>query len=295
MSLGFEREGFDVVTALDNWSPAIAVYNENFSHAANELDIASNAAKSLVKEIAPDVIIGGPPCQDFSSAGPNNYDEKRASLIGSFVDCVQSSNPCAFVMENVPRARYARIYKDAISDLRSAGYALTEAVLDASFCGVPQARKRLFLVGIQGGDDDGLLPYLQHGQTKKPLTMREYFGDSLGIDHYFRIPTTYKRKAVFSVDEPAVTIRGIERPIPPNYVEHPDDPVPISSGVRTLSIAERAAAQTFPKEFRFFGTKTNMNQMIGNAVPVNLAQHVASSLRRALTGAAAELTGNNAA
>lgn len=295
MSLGFERAGFNVVTALDNWSPAIAVYNENFGHTAHELDMASDAAKSLVKEIAPDVIIGGPPCQDFSSAGPNNYDENRASLIGNFVKCVKVSKPSAFVMENVPRARHARIYKDAIFDLRDAGYALTEAVLNASFCGVPQARKRLFLIGIQGGVDDALLPYLQHGQTAKPLTMREYFDDSLGIDHYFRIPTTYKRKAIFSVDEPAVTIRGVERPIPPNYVEHPDDPVPISSGVRTLSVLERAGAQTFPEEFRFFGTKTNMNQMIGNAVPVKLAQHVASSLRRALTGGAADLLGNDAA
>ena len=295
MSLGFEEAGFNVVAALDNWSPAIAVYNENFSHTAHELDMASDAAKALVKEIAADVIIGGPPCQDFSSAGPNNYDEKRASLIGSFVNCVKVSQPRAFVMENVPRARHARIYKDAVFDLRDAGYALTEAVLDAGFCGVPQARKRLFLIGIQGGVDDALLPYLQHGQTTKPLTMREYFGDSLGIDHYFRIPTTYKRKAIFSVDEPAVTIRGIERPIPPNYAEHPDDPVPISSGVRTLSILERAGTQTFPEKFRFFGTKTNMNQMIGNAVPVKLAHHVASSLRRALTGAAADVPGNNAA
>ena len=81
-----------------------------------------------------------------------------------------------------------------------------------------------------------------------------------------------------SIYEPCQTIRGVDRPIPPGYQGHPSDPVPIGPQVRALTILERSYVQTFPKEFIFKGNKTNLNQMIGNAVPVKLAEYVASAI-----------------
>ncbi len=278
MSLGFEKAGFEIKAAFDHWGPALSVYQQNFNHDAHEVDLGSEEAVQEISRHQPDLIIGGPPCQDFSSAGPNNFTPSRATLIGAFVGIVASTSPKYFVMENVPRARISGIYKSAVSELRKLGYGLTESILNASYFGVPQARKRLFLIGRLNGTDNELASFLTPPVNAKPLSMREYFGSSLDIDYYFRIPTTYKRKAVFSVDEPCVTIRGVERPIPSNYKKHPDDPVPISEGVRVLTIEERSLVQTFPKSFKFSGTKTNLNQMIGNAVPVKLAEHVARSI-----------------
>ena len=109
--------------------------------------------------------------------------------------------------------------------------------------------------------------------------MRDYFGDSLGIDYYFRVPRSYSRRGIFSIDEPCQTIRGVDRPIPPGYHGHPSDPVEIGPQVRVLTIEERSYVQTFPRDFVFQGNKTDLNQMIGNAVPVKLAEYVATALR----------------
>ncbi|WP_270446564.1 DNA cytosine methyltransferase, partial [Anaeroglobus sp. AF13-6AC] len=112
-----------------------------------------------------------------------------------------------------------------------------------------------------------------------PMSMRDYFGDSLGIDYYFRVPRSYSRRGIFSIDEPCQTIRGVDRPIPPGYPGHPSDPVEIGPQVRALTIEERSYVQTFPRDFVFQGNKTDLNQMIGNAVPVKLAEYVATALR----------------
>ena len=101
----------------------------------------------------------------------------------------------------------------------------------------------------------------------------------MGVDYYFRVPRSYSRRGIFSIDEPCQTIRGVDRPIPPGYPGHPADPVELGPNVKALSIQERAYVQTFPLGFKFEGNKTNLNQMIGNAVPVNLAKYVANALR----------------
>ena len=71
----------------------------------------------------------------------------------------------------------------------------------------------------------------------------------------------------------------MDRPIPPGYHGHPSDPVEIGPQVRVLTIEERSYVQTFPRDFVFQGNKTDLNQMIGNAVPVKLAEYVATALR----------------
>ena len=110
------------------------------------------------------------------------------------------------------------------------------------------------------------------------MTVRDYLGDSLGIEHYYRHPRNYSRRAVFSIDEPSPTIRGVNRPVPPNYKPHPNDSAKVGPGIRPLSTLERSYIQTFPKDFVFKGPKTELEEMIGNAVPVKLAEHVAKAI-----------------
>jgi DNA (cytosine-5)-methyltransferase 1 len=278
MSLGFKNAGFHVKAAFDNWTPAIEVYKQNFDHQTHLIDLGSPEAIEVIAEYAPGLIFGGPPCQDFSSAGKNNALGGRASLTAAYANIITSIVPEYFVLENVPRILHTEVYKTVKKQFRGAGYGLTEVVVDASYCGVPQTRKRLFLIGARNRADDFLLKHIEKNLDERPMTMREYFGASLDIDYYFRIPTNYTKRAVYSVDEPCRTIRAVDRPIPSTYKKHPSDSVNVSDNVRTLSVLERSYIQTFPREFKFVGTKTNLNHMIGNAVPVKLAEFIAKAL-----------------
>lgn len=283
MSLGFQQAGFDVVAAFEYWKLASDVYRANFpDHPVFENDLSTQAGLNEVLKHQAEVIIGGPPCQDFSSAGHRNESLGRADLTIKFMEIVVAKRPLAFVMENVPRIRKSHLLHEVKEMAERSGYFLDEAVLDASRHGVPQARKRYFLFGFLGEPKPDLVPALEAAASQTPLTLRDYFGDQLPFDHYFRVPRTYNRRGVFSIDEPAMTIRGVDRPVPKGYPGHPSDSAPLSDKIRTLTIRERALVQTFPSSFELVGTKTSLNQMIGNAVPVNLAFAVAKELIKAL-------------
>lgn len=105
--------------------------------------------------------------------------------------------------------------------------------------------------------------------------MHEYAGDKLNCEYYYRHPRTYDRRGIFSIYEPAPTIRGSNRPLPPEYKCHPQDAIDPKEGVRALTFRERALIQTFPDDFVWLNSPTINNQLIGNAVPVKLAEYVA--------------------
>lgn len=278
LSLGFLKGGFDVVGAYDFWDPAIECYRDNFSHPIKKLDLSNvdDVVREL-KDIDFDMIIGGPPCQDFSHAGLR-IEGARANLTRSFSEIIKRIKPKWFVMENVDRALRSGAYLEARGIFKESGYGLTEIVLDASKCGVPQKRKRLFVIGKLDVMDGFILNEVMCGISKDSMTVRNYLGDSLGIEYYYRHPRNYNRRAIFSIDEPAPTVRGVNRPIPDGYLGHAGDPVSISENVRPLTTFERARLQTFPEDFKFKGAKTNLEQMIGNAVPVELAKYVAVTI-----------------
>ena len=112
------------------------------------------------------------------------------------------------------------------------------------------------------------------------MSVAEYFGDKLEIKYYYRHPRSYVRRGIFSTSEPSATIRGVNRPMPKGYALHPGDPVDSLEGIRPLTTLERSMIQTFPEDFDFEGTKTNIEQMIGNAVPVNLGYYIADAIFR---------------
>ena len=123
MSLGFMNAGFDVVRAYDNWDAAINVYKNNFNHPIIKMNLTNekNAIKSIL-EVLPDLIFGGPPCQDFSTAGYQDETRGRAVLSISFANIVASVHPRWFVMENVATIRNTQSFKKAYSIFKDAGY-----------------------------------------------------------------------------------------------------------------------------------------------------------------------------
>jgi len=275
LSLGFLKAGIPITASYDNWDKALNIYNANFTHKAEKLDLSD--VGTAIKEIKKhnfNIIIGGPPCQDFSHAGKRK-EQDRAELTRCFTDIVVSLKPKLFVMENVDRIKSSKVWKKAKDIFKKANYGLTEEVLDASYCGSPQIRKRFFCIGILNKEDNLLSPYIEKKISTKRMTVRDYFGDELDINYYYRHPRNYNRRAIFSVDEPSPTIRGVNRPVPKGYPGHPNDPVVISEKIKPLTTFERSRIQTFPTNFKWEGNKTDIEQMVGNAVPVNLAKFVA--------------------
>jgi DNA (cytosine-5)-methyltransferase 1 len=278
MTLGFQNAGFDVVAAFDNWHPAIEVYRENFKHSIFEKDLSKEDVCSFIGDFNSDIIIGGPPCQDFSSAGKRDENLGRADLSLSFANMISTIKPRWFVMENVDRIQKSRVFGSILEIFKRNDYGLSSSVLNASYCGVPQARKRYFLIGQLNGEDEALNFYLTKNQSKNPMTIFEYLGDDLDIEYFYRHPRSYKRRAVFSVHKPSPTIRGVNRPIPKTYKKHDGDLCDINEKLRPLTTIERSYIQTFPKTFKFKGNKSDLEQMIGNAVPVKLAEYVANCI-----------------
>lgn len=284
LSQGLQNAGFDVVAAFDWWQPAINFYNQNITgHSAYRQDLSDvQASVERIKKWNPAVIVGGPPCQDFSSAGKRDEGGGRAELTTAYAQIVCAVRPQLFIMENVDRAIKAKIYQKALNMFVGAGYHLSIAILDASLCGAPQKRKRVVVVGTLKKSSVSLIDIYKEMQSEKPMTIRDYLGDSLGIDFYYRHPRSYARRGIFSIDEPSPTVRGVNRPIPNGYTGHPGDAAPVTTnGLRPLTTKERSLIQTFPKEWIMVGAKSEVEQIIGNAVPVKLGEFVGKAIKTA--------------
>jgi len=133
-------------------------------------------------------------------------------------------------MENVYNIERMPVLPKALQIFKDVGYGVTTKVLDASLCGVPQARKRFFAIGHLGDKDGFLLEGLEANLADHQMTVRDYLGNKLHTQFYYMHPRSYNRRAVFSIDEPSATIRGVNRPIPETYTMHHGDAADVASG-----------------------------------------------------------------
>lgn len=156
-SKGFQSAGFDIKLGIDIWQDAITTYKYNFPDAVTITEDISNLngndllSRSNLTANEVDVIIGGPPCQGFSLSGKRMIDDPRNILYKSFVRMVSDIKPKVFVMENVPglvKLFKGKVKDQVIEDFSELGYEVTLEQLTACDYGVPQARKRVFFVGI---------------------------------------------------------------------------------------------------------------------------------------------------
>jgi DNA (cytosine-5)-methyltransferase 1 len=176
LSLGFQNAGFEIVAAIDNWQAAMEIYQANFSHDTHLMDLSQISDYQKFKDYHPDLIMGGPPCQDFSSAGKRDESRGRADLTLSFANIIAQVKPTWFVMENVERITKSVTLQKALKIFKAAEYGLSYQILDASRCGVPQLRKRFFLVGLLAAPDSFLDDYLNQYLTEKPMSIFDYLG-----------------------------------------------------------------------------------------------------------------------
>lgn len=161
LSRGFLDAGFDVVLGVDFNESALKTFKENHGNAeALMLDLFDhNNIDVIVKYLSDrnielDVLIGGPPCQGFSIAGPRDMNDKRNSLYLAMVKLADRLKPQAILLENVPGMLQTNDgigAKRIVSDFAKIGYKMVPKLLYAPDFGVPQIRKRVFFVGLLDG------------------------------------------------------------------------------------------------------------------------------------------------
>ena len=285
LSAGLMDSGMNVQAGFDYSDSSLEVYKNNLASHAYNLNLQNEDQVIYeVSKFEPDLIAGGPPCQDFSSAGKRT-EGINANLTEKFGKVVAGCKPNLFLMENVALVRNSQVYKDMQKRLQQVGYQFSEITIDASYYGVPQTRKRFFVIGWKSRKNFGskFASWISEKKSKKPLTVKEYLGAYIDIEYYYRHPRNYSRRSVFSVFEPSPTIRGVNRPVPPLYSGNYLDSVSPSI-VRPLTSFERSQIQTFPRSWKWgtLSSNTVLETNIGNAVPVKLASLVGEGILHAI-------------
>lgn len=153
MSLGFEKAGIEVVCAIERDPGRAQTYQKNFPETVVLAESLDHISVERLREITgeADVIFGGPPCQGFSFQGKRDSLDGRSLLIWQFARIVAGMRPVVFVMENVPGIRSGepnKMFECLISFFNEQGYYTETHELNAQNYGVPQSRKRIFVVGV---------------------------------------------------------------------------------------------------------------------------------------------------
>lgn len=312
MTIGLERAGFRTLFATDiepssgetfgQNLPEIPFAVRNIQRVTREDIMAATNGKPV------DLVAGGPPCQGFSTLGDQNPADPRNGLFWCFVRVVSWLNPACILMENVNylRTQYGGRYeREIISAFERIGYRVWVTTLNAADYGVPQIRKRVFFFGTKlGGAFEW--PQATHGERREPYetvgsaiaNIPDHARNHVHLRHSEKVVARYKlipeggrmpppselpeeiRRKNFGNtykrlhrDRPSLTL------VPGNnaFPVHPTED-------RSLSPREGARLQTFPDEYRFYGNRAEQCRLVGNAVPVLLAQRIGEAVRAHITG-----------
>ncbi len=312
---GFHNAGFQTVVA-NEFDPKICpTFRANFP----EVNLIEGDIRDIPSDAFPEHvtgIIGGPPCQSWSEAGSlKGIEDARGQLFYEYIRILRDTQPLFFVAENVS-GMMAKRHSDAVNGFMKlfdeAGYDVNLKMLNANDFDVPEDRDRVFYIGFR--KDLNIHDFLYPTPLKHKPTLREAIwdlqdtaipakeknhtnGDACKVpnNEYFIgafSPIFMSRNRVRSWDEPGFTVQASGR----QCQLHPQAPkmekleknlqrfVPGQEHLyRRMTVREVARVQSFPDDYIFLYDDINMGyKMIGNAVPVNLAYHVAMSIRAAL-------------
>ena len=272
-SSGFLGAGFNIKYAIDIWKVCKETFEYNHSNTEFILADIKDLDPNDFKDV--DIVIGGPPCQHFSTAKSSPNPELGMELVNIFREWIDVIKPKKWVMENVPG-----VFKH-LSFMRFPEI----NILNCAYYGVPQMRKRCFAgdycppkhthrdygkLKFHPNKYDGtwLLPHL--------VTVWDALKDIMTTSD----KTTYTNLLdpdEYSIHEPCKTIRSI----PIKWIDGKLDLVngyPRTTGYRKFTVRESARIQSFPDDFKFFGSESNQYKMIGNAVPPLMALALAKSM-----------------
>lgn len=150
LSLGLSAAGWTPLLAVDSWGDAVATYRHNFrSHRIFDGDIRELTGRRLMAELPerPDWVVGGPPCQGFSTVGKRLRHDPRNLLVREFHRVVKELQPSGFVIENVLGLKDMRFEHGVIELFAALDYSVSFHVVRAADFGVPQLRRRVVFVG----------------------------------------------------------------------------------------------------------------------------------------------------
>jgi len=314
LSLGLKQAGFKAEAAIEIDRFAVATYAR---HSPDVELISSDVRRvnfrSFLNRV--DVVVGGPPCQPFSSGGRRASRSDARDMIPEYLRALSEIRPIAFLMENVPglavgdRRHYLN---EVIEAMRRLGYVVATRVLKAEEYGVPQKRRRLFVVGMLEGEFT--FPDPTHGPgCGQPFVTVSDALPKHPVGELNAAKVTYARNPDLRPSPfDGLLVNGGGRPIDvskpshtilasaggnkthffdPNgvlieyhrYLQSGGSPrsgeVP---GARRLTVTESALLQTFPRQVRFIGPKSAQYRLVGNAVPPKLGAVIGQHLARQL-------------
>lgn len=312
---GFENAGFDVIWANEYdksiWETFELNHKKTILDKRSIVNIPSNEVPDC------DGIIGGPPCQSWSEAGAlRGLKDRRGQLFFEFIRILSDKQPKFFLAENVSgmlQPRHAVALENIKKMFDECGYNLSFESVNASKYGVPQDRQRVFFIGYR--KDLKIKFKFPTPTTPEPITLKDVIWDlkknaipakeknyTQGKkckvpNHEYMIggfsSMFMSRNRVRAWDEISYTIQAGGRHAP----LHPQAPKMLLVGqdkrefvkgqedkYRRLSIRECARIQTFPDDFIFkYDLLSDGYKMIGNAVPVNLAEAIANKIKADLS------------
>jgi DNA (cytosine-5)-methyltransferase 1 len=292
LDMGFENKGFQVIWANDIDKDAC----ETHRGWSNAEVVQGDISKIDFKEIPEsEIIAGGFPCQGFSLAGPRKIDDKRNILYKYFVKLVDEKQPCAFIAENVKGLLTlgdGAIIEAIIEDFSDKGYYVFPNLVNAADYGVPQDRWRVIMVGFR--KDLGIVEFKFPEPFQKLVTLRDALknmpepltSDVCSGSYSSRYMSRNRKRGWDDVSYtiPAMAKQVTLHPSSPDMIKIGEDEWKFgeSGKTRRLSWQEAAVIQTFPKNMQFVGNLTSKYKQIGNAVPVKLAEVVATELKMIL-------------
>lgn len=337
LDIGFMEAGFVPIFAVDVDSAAAATYSYSYKRLSDRLphlgghEHQCHAADlddclDSLDSVTADLVVGGPPCQGFSVAGKMDPTDPRSRHVWRFLDAVERVGPEAFVMENVKALAVNRRWAGLLEGLRERaaqlGYSTSVLLLNASHYGVPQARERMFLVGLRG--DESLAAPIASSDEAPPTVRDALQGlppwGAPGNDSKCKAKVTPARRPVLRrspfagmlfngagrpmrLDVPAPTLPasmgGNRTPIvDQNYLEGQGDcwvtsyHAHLMDGgepyqalpdfLRRITVEEAASIQGFAPDMEWRGRQSAIYRQVGNAVPPPLAQAVAESVQSRL-------------
>lgn len=295
LDLGFTNAGFNVVWANDINKKLIETYNYNHPNTEFIIKSISDIPSNEIPDC--DVIIGGPPCQSWSIGGSlRGIDDDRGKLFLEYIRIIKDKKPKVFIAENVKgiiSSRHKQTFDSFIKSFKEIGYNVNYMLLNAKNYGVPQDRERVIIVGVRE-DINKKYEFPEPTHKTKYVTLREAIGDLVNnIDEYMEgsFSSMYmSRNRRRGWDEVGFTVQASGRqaqlhPDSPKMIKVDKDKMEFSGEgtVRRMSVRESARIQTFPDNFKFITDRLDEKyKMIGNAVPVKLAEAIAYKVKEIL-------------
>ena len=316
---GFMDAGLTPEFSVEMWEPAVQTHRRNYPNVPlwdRDIRTIKN------KEIQPykgkvDLIIGGPPCQGFSTIGKRLVKDPRNELVFEFIRFVKVIKPKVFLMENVRGLLSANngLIKDAITaEFEKIGYNVTHEVICAADYGVPQMRYRVLFLGVRK-DLKTMPTFPEKTVTKDHYVMvGDVIMDLVGQENQFpnHVPMNHndivkKRISIIKEGEgipddglPEDVAKGsrsdytdntiknfshvyrrLSRTKPATTMVPGHNAFPLHpTEDRSLTVREAARIQTFPDDVIFEGTRQNQCIQVGNAVPVKLAYEMAEHIKK---------------